>query len=227
MQEVYTMGYFTYRWLHEAPEDEEQQQAPANDTAEGEAPADDNAQEDEAEDNGEEAPDEDFNIDTSLDDEDDMGGEEDAGGDLEGGAEEPVPDDNGGEEAPNQANTNIFVSLTADEQQIKIKEMKKLYKDLYSSVNDLIHRIDNMELDEDIMEVMTKVSNVLHHLQDSIADYFENMFNIRSYFENDVKYNEFLLVLKKTTTIVDDLANSREKRIDKDSPNSEDKNSNI
>lgn len=220
------MGYLTTRWLHEAPEDDQTQNAPEGQAAE--APAEGEAPEQDA---GED--DENFDIDTSLDGddeenpesgEDDMGEGDDFGGGDDGGTEAPPTDEEG---EANPSNTEIFTSLTAEEQQIKISELKKLYRELYSSVNDLIHRIDDMDLDEDIMEPMSRVSEVLHRLQDSIADYFQNLFEMRSYLENDVKYNEFLLVLKKTTTVVDDLAKTREKRIGKDSTNSEDKNSNI
>lgn len=224
------MGYLTTRWLHEAPEDGEQE-APAN-AAEGEAPAEGEAEGGEDQEQQEEPPEENFDIDTSLNDDDEGG--EDAGGD-EGGVDdlEAPPEDAGGSEGgdraetPNPSNTSIFNTLTAEEQEIKIGELKKLYKDLYSGINDLIHRIDNMDLDEDILEVMSTVSEVLYRLQDSVADYFQNLFNIRSYFENDVKYNEFLLVLKKTTSIVDDLADSREKRSGENPTNSQDKNDNI
>ena len=223
------MAYMATRWLHEAPEDEQQAQAPATDAPEdagGEAPAEDEANPEGAEQDAE-GDDEDFDIDTSLDgDEEEGGGEE---GEGEAPPEEaPAQDQGGGEgEEPVQANTDIFATLSAEEQQIKLSELKKLYKDMYSAVSDLIHRVDDMDLDENIMEPMTRISDVLHRLQDSIADYFNNLFNIRSYFENDVKYNEFLLVLNQTTTIVDDLAKSREKVIGKDSPNLEDKDNNI
>ena len=222
------MGHMVTRFLHEAPEDENQNQAPAEapaDAAEQEAPAEaDTPTEDEGGD------DEDFNIDTTLDDDDEGKDEENPEDTGEDNDNKPAPENtssNNGDEEPVEANTDIFSTLTAEEQQIKIGELKSLYKNLYSSVNDLIHRLDNMELDEDVMDVMTKVSDILHRLGDSISDYFEKQFDIRSYFENDVKYNEFLLVLKKTTTIVDDLADTREKRIGIDSTNLKDKNDNI
>ena len=220
------MSYLVTRWIHEAPEDEEQQ-APATDAPEN-ADAPQEGEDNQTEDTGD---DENFDIDTSLDGDEDEEGE-DGGGDEGLGNDEPsgeseLSGDSGGDQEPNPANTSIFNTLTAEEQQIKIGELKNLYKDLYSSVNDLLHRIDDMDLNEDIMEPITKVSNILHRLQNSIADYFSNLFDIRSYFENDVKYNEFLLVLKKTTTVVDDLAKSREKRLGKNSPNFEDKKDNI
>ena len=224
------MAYLVSRWIHEAPEDEGQQDAgntaPADDAGGGEEQLDQAGDTDDA---GEDE--ENFDIDTSLDG-DDEGDEEAVGGDDTGGGEDMSSDSSGGggsedDQGPIEANTDIFASLTAEEQQIKIQELKRLYRDLYLAVNDLIHRIDDIELTEDIMKVMTNVSDILHQLQDSIADYFQNMFNIRSYYENDVKYNEFLLVLKKTSTVVDDLAKSREKRAGDNSTNTPDENSNI
>lgn len=217
------------RWLHEAPEDEQQAQAPATDAPEdagNEAPAENEANPEGGEENAED--DEDFDIDTSLDGDEEEGGEE-GGDEGEAPPEEAPAEDQGGseEEEPVQANTDIFATLSAEEQQIKIGELKKLYKEMYSAVSDLIHRVDDMDLDENIMEPMTRISDILHQLQNSIADYFNNLFNIKSYFENDTKYNEFLLYLKQTATIVDDLAKSREKVIGKDSPNLEDKDNNI
>lgn len=220
------MGYMVTRWIHEAPEDEQQAQAAPADQGEdpGEAGGEDQAAENPDEGGG----DEDFDIDTSLDGEDDEGGGDEGGDDM-GGGEAPPPSDTGaeGEAEPVKANTDIFASLTAEEQQIKIAEQKKMYKNLYSSVNDLIHRVDNMMLDEDIMQVMTNLSTILHNLLDEIADYFENKYSYSSYFDNDVKFNEFLLVLNKITNVVNDVTNRRNKRLGKDSPNSQENHDNI
>ena len=184
---------------------------------------------------GDDADDENFDIDTSLDvdgtdtDADtaaaDIGGDEGEGGDT-GETETPSSGSSGGgdidvsEEEPVEANTDLFTTLSAEEQAIKIGELKTLYKELYNRIDDTLHRIDDMDLDEFSLGVMSKVSLTLHTLKKSLTDYFDKFFNIKSYGENDFKYNEFLLVLKSVTSIVDDLAKSREKNLGKETDSS-------
>lgn len=187
----------------------------ATDNTQNEAPSveesDTQGQEDAAGDD-EFGNEDDFNIDTSLGDEE--GGGDDAGGEDTGDTGEDTADtsssssyDSGtSEEEPIKANTDIFNTLTAEEQQAKIRELKNLYQNLYTSTDDLLARLNETETDEDNIEVLTRVSMVLYSLKQYIADYMSYSFGYKSFIENDIAFNRFLAILKSVTTIIDEIS---------------------
>ena len=180
----------------------------------------------------------DFNMDTEVDDQEgEEGGEDAAGGDTgtdtgmdagdtgtddtgmdtggdtggggEGG-EEPAED-----EPPVDANTDIFGHLSAEEQQVKIKELKRLYANLYSSTDDMLAKINELETDEGSIETMSRVTSVLYSLKTNIEDYMRNHFAHKSYIENDVTFNRYLSILNSVSSIIEDLADARDKELEK------------
>lgn len=155
--------------------------------------------------------DDDFSIDASLDD----GTYDNAdGGEVtDNGGEEPSTEDsdsgsNGGgssdgDDEVNDDNTDIFSSLTAEEQQIKIKELKSLYQNLYSSCDEILDRINNLDTDEENLHIVTRISNSMYDLKRYIADYITHVFPNKSFIENDIAFNRFLLIIKSITDILD------------------------
>lgn len=189
-----------------------------------EAPADDNAGAEDA-DTGEDADaqDEDFDIDTSVDNEggDEGGGEETAsdnplgdngGGGGEDGSSNSMSD---GEQGANPINTKIFDTLSAEEQQIKIKELKRLYKELYTSVNDIMMKMQNMKLTEDNMEVMSRINADLYSYKADLMEYFTNTFDNKSYVENDIMFNQFLYYFMSIRNVIEEIVSTNEKIHDK------------
>lgn len=158
--------------------------------------------------------DEDFNIDTSIDDDggedDPLGGE----GGEESGSEDSSSSDFGGgstggedpEEEPIEANTDIFASLSAEEQIIKIKELKGCYNDLYTSLQDLITKVDEIDLDEYNKDTITRISSIMLKTKVRLMDYILNVFGTKSYIENDVMFNRFLSIVNSVSGVVDELA---------------------
>ena len=167
----------------------------------------------------EESIDDDFSIDTSLDD--GSSPEEDAAAAKENNPEEnnsadqnnndnveqPIASEEDpieGEEI--EANTDIFSSLTAEEQQIKIKELKTLYSNLYTSCDDVLARINKLDINEDNLETISRISSSLYDIKIYISDYLTMVFPTKSYVENDVTFVRFLTIIKSITEILDDVA---------------------
>lgn len=170
--------------------------------------------------------DDDFSIDTSLDDgsspEEDKAAAQDENPDA--GAEQSGNDDmssddpnapvDGGtgdegemsEEEEVEANTDIFASLTAEEQAVKIKELKSLYSNLFSSIDDILERINKLDINEDNLETISRVSTSLYDMKVYISDYLTLVFPTKSYIENDVTFSRFLTIVKSITEILDDIA---------------------
>lgn len=188
--------------LNEA-EDDQTTEAPATDAGTEEAPA--------PEESGEDANNDDFDIDTTLDDED--GGNDDGMGDDMGGTDDPDTSSTDStttttgdeEDEPVEANTDMFASLSAEEQRIKISELKKQFGALYSSIDDTLVKINNTETDENNIEVVQKITDALVTTKRYIMDYLTVHFPAKSFLENDIMYNRFLSIVFSISNVLEEM----------------------
>ena len=216
--------------LNEAPEDAAGGDANTTDTGGDDAAAtddaatgDDNA--DTANDDAGDADDtmgndEDFDVDTNIDDDTGEGGGDDTGDDM-GSEDSSMDSDMGsggdtGDEEVNPKNTDIFSTLTKEEQAIKIKELKKLYNNLYIYISDMLGKVNDISPDEDNQESIYRITSALYDLKQNIAQYIENIFSIKSYIENDIAYNRYLLIIKSITNVMNIVASEMEEKVQKD-----------
>ena len=199
------MAFSIYDILTEAPNDGEQQ--PNNNQqsdnfnidASLDSPEDtENPQQ--ADQDGDGQPDE-ISGNENDDDEEQMQDDGDTGQDTES-MDEPVP-----------ANTDIFSSLTADEQKIKISELKRLYASLYNSCDDLIEKVNMIENNEYNITAISKINTTLTSLKTYIADYLYHSFANKSYYENDVMLNRFLSIFKSISNILEDMYRVNKKNL--------------
>ena len=149
--------------------------------------------------------DDDFDIDASLDDGEDGGENSDSSpsdSDDGGSGSDSAGGDNNSDEEVNDDNTDIFSSLSAEEQQIKIKELKGLYQQMYTSCDELLDRINNLEFTEDSLPVMTRITYALYDLKKYISEYITSVFPRKSYIENDIAFNRFLMILNSVKDIL-------------------------
>ena len=165
-------------------------------TSDGASTTDNNNEADNGEDNetGEEdiaGGDDDFDIDASLDDGEDGGENSDSSpsdSDDGGSGSDSAGSDNSDEEV-NDDNTDIFSSLSAEEQQIKIKELKGLYQQMYISCDELLDRINNLEFTEDSLPIMTRITYALYDLKKYISEYIFIQFSFTKRIEKEVFYS--------------------------------------
>lgn len=148
----------------------------------------------------------DFNIDTTLDDSD-MGEEDDTStgeDDLSSGSDDMESgEDAGAEEEENEDDKDIFYSLPKEEQQMKIRELKRLYGSLYSSCLDLLGRLDDMDVSDENMKSVCRISEALTNIKSYIADYIINIFPAKSFIENDITFNTYLMIINSITEVLD------------------------
>jgi len=158
--------------------------------------------------------DDDFNIDTSLDDDSGEGGDDSDSGDDNSSSDldSSTTDDASSSEAI-PANKDIFTTLTAEEQAIKIKEQKKQYNDMYIYIDDLIDKINDIDFDESNAIIIERISRNLFRLRDYLAEYIETTFNMKDYYTNDVFFRRFLYVLYSIDSTMQDLAKGRAKKL--------------
>ena len=179
-------------------------------SSDGASTADNNNEADNGEDNktGEEdiaGGDDDFDIDASLDDGDDGGENPESSpsdSDDGGSGSDSAGGDNNSDEEVNDDNTDIFSSLSAEEQQIKIKELKGLYQQMYTSCDELLDRINNLEFTEDSLPVMNRITYALYDLKKYISEYIISVYPRKSYIENDIAFNRFLMILNSVKDIL-------------------------
>lgn len=167
--------------------------------------------------------DDDFSIDTSLDDNGESDPQDAEG--LDGGLDDSPSDsddlgggdDNSGGDTstdgdgePNEANTDMFYSLSTDEQQMKIRELKRLYSSMFNSCNDLIERIDNTNNDA-AGELISRLSSVMNDIREAIADYIIYIFPNKSYIENDTQFNIFMMYINSVSGVMEKIAQKIEK----------------
>lgn len=169
---------------------------------------DNNHDTDTAKDDNSDDMDEDFDIDTNLDDSGDDSKSDD---DTDSSSDDSSTDSSSSsgednmEEKPIPANTDIFSSLSPEEQSIKIKELKNLYNELYTSCDDLLERINTIDPEDDTIDIISRISSTMYSLKIYIADYITNVFATKSYIENDIAFNRFLSILKSVTSVIEDI----------------------
>ena len=166
---------------------------------------DDNADEDMGNDG-------DFDVDTSIDGDD---GGDDTTDDTTGGDDLGGGGDMGSDEEVNPKNTNIFSTLTKEEQAIKIKELKKQYNDLYIYISDMLEKVNDISPDEDNLEAIYRITSALYDLRKNIGDYIKSIFALKSYIENDISYNRYLVIVQSIVNTINTVAEEMEEKIQK------------
>lgn len=153
------------------------------------------------------------------DKQDDGSGYEGQEGEDDGSGEAPQDDQGGGEasedgEEPVEANTDIFDSLSADEQKIKIMELQRLYGEMYNSCDDISKRLNDLDTDESNIDIISRVSDSMNILKKYIQDYLIGSFAKKSYVENDIMYNRFLSIISSLAAVLDQLSRREKKQQD-------------
>lgn len=151
----------------------------------------------------------DFNIDADSDDGDSGDGESD-GDDTDNDSSES---DNNTEETIENEDTmrdkEIFDSLSPQEQKLKTTELNKLYLELYSNCNYIIDKINRIGTPYEELNIQIKKTlAVLYNLKQMVSDYITNLFNSKSYIENDINFNRYLSILNSVKGIIEDINKS-------------------
>lgn len=165
--------------------------------------------------------DEDLNVDADLggDLEDSGDGGDDAGGDDSGTDDSSGSDDSGfdsggdddSEGEPVKANTDIFSSLSAEEQKLKIGELKRSYASLYASIDDISERINNLDDDKVDIEVINRIISAVYKFKAIIGEYINSIYNSKSYIENKVQYMKFIVIINTIASVVEKVSKYKEK----------------
>lgn len=137
----------------------------------------------------------------------DAGGDEappeegsDAGGGSSGSSGEPATaDDARGLE------NELFKDLTPDQVDLKHKELKKNFGELYDSIANIVDRVNEIPNNDAFTAAIGFVSNQLSDLKQMVADYMNDVYSTKSYMENAMNYNKFLATLNGIKDILEEI----------------------
>ena len=137
----------------------------------------------------------------------DAGGDEappeeggDAGGADSGGSGEPVTADDA-----RALENELFKDLTPDQVDLKHKELKKNFGDLYDSIANIVDRVNEIPNNDAFTAAIGFVSNQLSDLKQMVADYMNDVYSTKSYMENAMNYNKFLATLNGIKDILEEI----------------------
>lgn len=112
--------------------------------------------------------------------------------------EEPVDDIKRQEE-------ELYSNLTAEELDIKHRELKNQYLAMFDMISSLITRIGDISIPEDSIPALEYVSQTLIKLKDMVTNYVNFVYKTKSYIENSINYNKFLAVLNGINKILEEI----------------------
>lgn len=138
------------------------------------------------------------------------GGDPGAEGGEDGGeGEETYGDDEGGGADQDSwdaqiANLqkDIYGDLTEPQAEIRDRELKQNFSDLYDAIDEVIERINDIPKDSDMLKPMEYVSNKLNELSKQVSDYLIYTFNTKTYAENSVNYQRFMYTLSQINDVL-------------------------
>lgn len=167
---------------------------------------DDQQNDDENQDDNNDEDNQDEDDDFGINDDDEDGGDDnqDDGGDSDSSEEESNLDPN----SLKAKDRELFDSLSIPEQQIKVRELKSQFAELYSNCISIIDRINDIGLElNDEYPQLKRLSEVLYKLKDTISFYILNIYDIKSYFENDIIFNRYLTILNGVKKVLETVKN--------------------
>ena len=128
------------------------------------------------------------------------------------------PQDGGGGEVPATGGDNqvtaddargmeeeIFKDLTPDQVDLKHKELKNNFMELYDSTSTIVDRVNQIPSDERFTQTISFVSKQLSDLRTMVSDYMNNVYSTKSYMENAMNYNRFLVTLNGINDILEEI----------------------
>ena len=143
----------------------------------------------------------------------------DDGGDPENGgapADTGTPPPDGGETSVvddlKHQEEELYNELTPEQLDIKHKELKTQYLNMYDNVIAIIDRIGDINVAEQNIGTVEYVSNTLASLKDMLTDYVNDVYRTKSYIENFINYNRFLAILNGINKILEEMNSKNDEK---------------
>ena len=143
---------------------------------------------------------------------DDGGYPEDGGAPADTGT--PPPNDGGTSVVDDlkHQEEELYNELTPEQLDIKHKELKTQYLNMYDAVVAIIDRIGDINVAEQNIGTVEYVSNTLASLKDMLTDYVNDVYKTKSYIENSINYNRFLAILNGINKILEEMNSKNDEK---------------
>ncbi len=117
-----------------------------------------------------------------------------------------VPEDDtatGEENEIKQLEDEVFSDIDQSSKNIRDKELKKLFVEMYNNISSMLIKINLIQKNESNLEIVEFSVRKLMESRTSIYDYLIDSYKNKSYIENSLMYYEFIAVIEKIHNLID------------------------
>mgnify|MGYP003299433408 CR=1 FL=1 len=118
---------------------------------------------------------------------------------------QPEPESESEVDDLKQQEEELYNSLSPEQLDIKHKELKTQFLNMYDTVMSIIERIGDASVREEDIGTIEYISTTLANLKDMLSDYMNSVYKTKSYIENSINYNRFLAVLNGINKILEEM----------------------
>lgn len=148
------------------------------------------------------APDDTSNVDdeyTDYTEDDDVQSQE--GSEVGEDAEEAPVDDIKRQEE------EMYSNMSPEQLDIMHRELKSRFIDIYNICTNTIERLSAVHVSEDNVSTLEYISRTLSTTKDMIVDYIDNIYKSKSYIENNINYNKYLVIINAVNKMLESIDN--------------------
>ena len=113
--------------------------------------------------------------------------------------------DNGNNSELQSAENKLFADLTPDQMAIKNRELKQKFIDVYKTTSYILYRFNSVPKSSFNNKSIMFVVNKLNKLRDIVFDYISETFFTKTYIENSIMLQEFIVTLNTINNIIGEL----------------------
>jgi len=111
-----------------------------------------------------------------------------------------------------KSQADVFSNLSPVQISIKVKELKTQYVTLFSDIDGILERLSQITRKEDNIPTLQFLNKKFLELKDMIKDSLVYTFDDKSYVQNQVTLQEFLVVYVNLVRIIEELAKAKDKK---------------
>lgn len=115
------------------------------------------------------------------------------------------------EEAPvddiKRQEEEMYSNMSPEQLDIMHRELKSRFIDIYNICTNTIERLSAVHVSEDNVSTLEYISRTLSTTKDMIVDYIDNIYKSKSYIENNINYNKYLVIINAVNKMLESIDN--------------------
>lgn len=101
----------------------------------------------------------------------------------------------------------MYSNMSPEQLDIMHRELKSRFIDIYNICTNTIERLSAVHVSEDNVSTLEYISRTLSTTKDMIVDYIDNIYKSKSYIENNVNYNKYLVIINAVNKMLESIDN--------------------